>query len=77
LECKYSEYSLIIGEVVNIHARKDVIVKHTRDDGREILDVDMAKVKTVSRLGCGQEYTVCYNRDLLEEKEYLWLAYSS
>ncbi len=71
LECKYvktvkipdihhndSMYSLIIGEVVNKHARKDVIVKHSTDDGREILDLDMEKVKPVSRLGYGQEYTV-------------------
>ena len=70
LECKYlktvkipdikendSMYSLIIGEIVNIHARKDVIVKHTTD-GREILDIDIKKVQPVSRLGYGQEYTV-------------------
>ncbi|KAL7433177.1 hypothetical protein ACHAXM_003522 [Skeletonema potamos] len=71
LECKYmktvkipdihhndSMYSLIIGEIVNIHTRKDVITRHTTDGGREMLNLDIEKIKPVSRLGYGQEYTV-------------------
>ena len=53
-----SMYSLIIGEVVNIHVRKDVTMKRTADDGSEIVDVDIEKMKPVARLGYGQEYTV-------------------
>ena len=71
MECRYvktvkipdihdndSMYSLIIGEVVNIHVRKDVAMKRTSDDGSEIVDVDIEKMKPVARLGYGQEYTV-------------------
>lgn len=78
MECKYvktikipdinandSMYSLIIGEVIHIHARKDVVVKkhHVGDDGRggEQLGIDLQKIKPVARLGYGQEYTVVTN----------------
>ena len=71
MECRYvktvkipdihdndSMYSLIIGEVVNIHVRRDVAMKRTADDGSEIMDIDIEKMKPVARLGYGQEYTV-------------------
>ena len=78
MECKYvktikipdinandSMYSLIIGEVIHIHARKDVVVNkhHVGDDGRggERLGIDLQKIKPVARLGYGQEYTVVTN----------------
>jgi len=71
MECRYvktvkipdihdndSMYSLIIGEVVNTHVRNDVATKQTTDDGREVWNIDIGKVKPVARLGYGQEYTV-------------------
>lgn len=55
---KDSMYSLIIGEVVNMHVRKDVLIKYRTDAGREVWDVDIQKMRPVARLGYGQEYTV-------------------
>jgi flavin reductase (DIM6/NTAB) family NADH-FMN oxidoreductase RutF len=84
MECRYvktvkipaifkndSMYSLIIGEVVNIHIRRDCLKHKTGtakgdDDGgsddEECFDlaIDLEKVRPVSRLGYGQEYTVLH-----------------
>ena len=63
-------YSLIVGEVVNIHIRKDVLLFETKLDGayddggggkseaKRAVGVDIRKAKPVARLGYGQEYTV-------------------
>ncbi|ACI64229.1 predicted protein [Thalassiosira pseudonana CCMP1335] len=64
MECRYTKtvkvpdifegdsmYSLILGEVVNIHVKKEVL----QMDGNSI---DVGKVFPLARLGYGQEYTV-------------------
>ena len=47
-------YSLIVGEVINIHLRRACL----SDSGEPGVDVDIEKVRPVSRLGYGQEYTI-------------------
>ena len=73
MECRYvktvkvpeikdndSMYSLIVGEVINIHIRKDCVKKKDEKVGEQTssLIIDMKKARPVARLGYGQEYTV-------------------
>lgn len=82
MECRYvstvkipdifkgdSMYSLIIGEVVNIHIREDVLLPEADVENdvhlgekfgrtKSAVGVDIRKVRPVARLGYGQEYTV-------------------
>ena len=64
-------YSLIVGEVINIHIRKDCLepeISIEKDVGggngtgdgvrNRCVYVDLEKVRPVARLGYGQEYTV-------------------
>ena len=55
-----SMYSLIVGEVINIHIRKDCVKKKDEKVGEQTssLIIDMKKARPVARLGYGQEYTV-------------------
>lgn len=54
-------YSLIVGEVINIHIRRDFIgtndAKANRG-GNTGFHIDLQKTRPVARLGYGQEYTV-------------------
>ena len=58
-----SIYSLIVGEVINIHIRKDCVKKKDRKvcEQNSSLIIDMTKARPVARLGYGQEYTVILN----------------
>jgi flavin reductase (DIM6/NTAB) family NADH-FMN oxidoreductase RutF len=76
MECKYvkttkipdifdndSMYSLIIGEVVHIHVRKDCSLESSSiniesQHSNKCLELDLKKARPVARLGYGQEYAV-------------------
>ncbi|KAL7543846.1 hypothetical protein ACHAWF_007461 [Thalassiosira exigua] len=71
MECRYvktvkipeifegdSMYSLIMGEVVNVHIRQNYL--ESKESNREAL-IDLQKVRPVARLGYGQEYTIISN----------------
>ncbi|KAL7508223.1 hypothetical protein ACHAXN_006468 [Cyclotella atomus] len=72
LECKYvkttkipdifendSMYSLIIGEVVNVHVKNDFVLEsNSVSEFSAGAELDVRKGKPVARLGYGQEYAV-------------------
>jgi flavin reductase (DIM6/NTAB) family NADH-FMN oxidoreductase RutF len=72
IECKYvktskipdifendSMYSLIIGEVVNVHVKNDFELESSSSiECHAGIELDVRKAKPVARLGYGQEYAV-------------------